>query len=163
MKIANLKQIKLLIMDVDGVLSDGRIIYNSQGNDYRIFNVHDGYGIRLAQQSGIKVVFVSGRHSSIIDKRAQDLGVGDVYQSVADKAEVLEELLDKYKLNSNEVCAIGDDLIDLSLLKQVGLPVAVCNAIPDLKKVARYVTKLPGGNGAVREVVDLILKAKRKD
>lgn len=162
MKIQNLKRIKLLIMDIDGVLSDGKIIYDSQGNDYRVFHVHDGYGIRLVQEVGIKVAFISGRHSPIIDRRAHDLGVEEVYQNVVDKAEVLGELLKKYKLDSKEVCAIGDDLLDLPLLKQVGVPIAVCNAVPELKEAAKYITKIPGGGGAVREVIDLILKAKRK-
>lgn len=159
---AKLKKIKVLIVDIDGVLSDGRVICDSQGNDYRIFHVHDGYGIRLAQQAGIKVAFISGRHSSIIDRKAHDSGVEEVYQNVKNKAEALREILNKYRLSSKEVCAIGDDLIDLPLLKQVGFPVAVGNAMPELKKAAKYITKALGGNGAVREVVDLILKAKKK-
>ena len=160
MQNAKLKKVKLLIIDVDGVLSDGKIIYDSQGNDYRVFHVHDGYGVRLAIQTDIKVAFVSGRYSPVIDRRAHDLGVDSVHQNVTDKVEVLGQLLNKYKLNSEEVCAIGDDVIDLPLLKQVGVPIAVCNAMPELKKVAEYITKLSGGKGAVREVVDLILKAK---
>ena len=162
LKHAELRKIKLLIIDMDGVLSDGRIIYDSQGNDYRIFHVHDGYGIRLAQRKGIKIAFVSGRHSSVIDRRAHELGVDIVYQNIADKTEVLRELLDKYKLKASEVCAIGDDLIDMPLLQQVGVPIAVYNAIGGLKRVAKYITKLHGGNGAVREVIDLIIKAKGK-
>ena len=161
-KIAGLRRVKLLIIDIDGVLSDGRIIYDSQGNDYRVFHVHDGYGIRLAVQAGIKVAFVSGRHSSVVDRRARDLGVDEVYQNAADKVEVLKGLLNKYRLGPKDVCAIGDDLIDLALLKKVGVPVAVDNAVPELKKVAKYVTKLRGGNGAVREVVDIILKAGKR-
>lgn len=159
---ANLKRVRLLVIDVDGVLSDGKIIYDSQGNDYKIFHVHDGYGIRLALQAGIKVAFVSGRHSSIVDKRARDLGVEIVYQNVEDKVKVLKDILRKYRIKSNETCAIGDDIIDLPLLKEVGVPIAVSNAIAGLRKIASYVTKLPGGGGAVREVVDLILKAKKK-
>lgn len=161
-KHADLRKIKLLIIDMDGVLSDGKVIYDSQGNDYRIFHVHDGYGIRLAQQIGIKVAFVSGRHSSVIDRRAHDLGVDIVYQNIADKTEVLRELLDKYKLKPSEVCAIGDDLIDMPLLQHVGVPIAVHNAMPVLKRVAKYTTKLHGGSGAVREVINLILEAKKK-
>jgi len=156
----DLKRIKLLILDIDGVLSDGRIIYDSQGNDYRIFYAQDGYGVRLAIKAGIRVVFMSGRHSVVINRRARDLGVEDVYQNVQDKTEVLKELLAKYRLKAEQACAIGDDTIDLPLLKKAGVGIAVSNAIPALKKAARYVTKLQGGNGAVREVINLILEAK---
>lgn len=152
------KTIKLIILDVDGVLTDGRIIYDSQGNEYKIFNVQDGYGIELLKKKGIVVAFVSGRSSTVVEKRAHDLGVEDVYQGVNDKNKVLRELLIKYKLDSKEVCAVGDDILDVSLMKKVGLPVAVNNARPEVKKIAKYVTDARGGEGAVREVAEMILK-----
>lgn len=156
------KDIKLLILDVDGVLTDGRIIYDSQGNEYKIFNVHDGYGIELLKKMGVKVAIASGKSSSIIERRARDFGIEDVYQGIEDKADILKELLIKYRLNPKEVCAVGDDLLDIGLMKKVGLPVAVDNAMPEVKRIAKYVTKRKGGEGAVREIADLIQKIKLK-
>lgn len=154
----NIKDVKLLILDVDGVMTDGSIIYDDKGNEYKIFNIHDGHGIKLARNSGIKAAVVSGRKSSIIDKRAQELGIEDVYQGVDDKSAALRELLIKYKIDSSEVCAVGDDVLDLGLMKKVGFPVAVNNARPEVKRIAKYITALDGGNGAVREIVEMILK-----
>lgn len=158
-KIQNTKfrKIKLLILDVDGVLTDSRIIYDSQGSEYKIFNVQDGYGIELVKKRGVKVAIVSGRSSSIIDKRAHELCIEDVYQGVNDKITILKELLIKYKLDPKEICAIGDDILDLGLMKRVGFPIAVKNARPEIKKISRYITNARGGEGAVREVVDMIL------
>lgn len=153
-----MKKIKLIILDVDGVLTDGRIIYDSQGNEYKIFDVQDGYGIELLRKKGIKVAIVSGRSSSIVEKRAHDLGIEDVYQGVNDKTTVLRELLIKYKFNPKDVCAVGDDILDIGLMKRVGLPVAVDNARPEVKKIAKYITDARGGEGAVREVAEMILK-----
>lgn len=153
-----MKKIRLVILDVDGVLTDGKIIYDNNGNEYKIFNIQDGYGIELLIRKGIKIAFVSGRSSSIIDKRAHDLGVEDVYQGISDKTNALKELLIKYKLNPRDVCAVGDDSLDLGLLKKVGFPIAVKNARPEVKKIAKYITKYNGGSGAVREIAELILK-----
>lgn len=151
-------KIKLIILDVDGVLTDGRIMYDSNGNEYKIFNVYDGLGIELLRKKKIVVAFVSGRSSKIIEKRAHDLGVEDVYQGVNDKTTVLRQLLIKYKIDPKEVCAVGDDILDISLMKKVGFPIAVKNARPEVKKIAKYVTDARGGEGAVREVAELILR-----
>lgn len=155
-----LRNIKLLILDVDGVMTNGSIIYDDKGNEYKIFNIHDGHGIKLIKDIGVNVAIISGRRSSIIDRRAQELGIEDVYQGVADKSTVLRELLIKYKINPKEVCAMGDDILDVVLMKKVGFPVAVNNARPEVKKVAKYVTSAEGGKGAVREMADVILKSR---
>lgn len=157
---ADLKKVQMLILDVDGVLTDGNIGYDSQGNEYRVFNVHDGYGLRLAREAGLIIVIISGKISPIVSQRAKVLGINEVYLGVENKKEVLGQLLYKYKLAVSQVVAIGDDLLDLELLSQVGVSVAVANARPEVKKVAKFITRLPGGAGAVREVVDLILEAK---
>lgn len=151
-------RIKLIILDVDGVLTDGKIIYDNHGNEYKVFNVQDGYGIELLKKKGVNVAFVSGRSSNIIEKRAHDLGVEDVYQGVNDKTTVLRQLLIKYKIDPKEVCAVGDDILDIGLMKKVGLPVAVNNARPEVKKIAKYVTNARGGEGAVREIAEMILR-----
>lgn len=155
-----LRKVKLLILDVDGVMTDGSIIYDNRGNEYKIFNAHDGYGIELAQKAGIRIAFVSGKKSDIIDRRAEILGVEDVYQGITDKNAVLKELLIKYKLDQVEVCAIGDDLLDLGMMKNVGFPVAVRNARPEVKRIAKYITDADGGKGAIREVTDLLVQAR---
>lgn len=149
---------KLIILDVDGVLTDGRIIYDDKGNEYKIFNVQDGGGIELLKKAGIKVAFVSGRSSSIIDKRAKEFEIEDVYQGVNDKFAVLKELLIKYKLGPKDVCAVGDDVLDLPLMKKVGFPIAVNNARQEVKKIAKYVTNAKGGEGAVREIAEMLIK-----
>jgi len=151
------KKIKLLILDVDGVMTDGSIIYDSQGNEYKIFNVLDGTGIELVKRAGIKVAIVTGRKSSIVERRANELDIEDVYQGINNKALVLKELLIKYNVNLSEVCAVGDDILDIGLLKKVGFPVAVRNAASSVKKIAKYVTKTSGGKGAVREVAEMII------
>ncbi len=157
---AAVKKLRMLILDVDGVLTDGNIGYDTQGNEYRFFNVHDGYGLRLLREAGLILVIISGKISSIVSRRAKELGVKEVYLGVEKKIEVLGELLNKYKLTVPQVAAIGDDLLDLELLSQVGVAVAVANARPEVKKAAKYVTRLSGGAGAVRELADIILKTK---
>jgi 3-deoxy-D-manno-octulosonate 8-phosphate phosphatase (KDO 8-P phosphatase) len=155
----NFKGIKLLILDVDGVMTDGSIIYDSQGNEYKVFNVQDGTGIELLRENGIRVAFITGRFSPIIARRASELGVEDVFQGVREKVSPLCELISKYKFIKEEICAMGDDLLDIPLLEGVGVPVAVLNARPEVKKIAKYVTNVSGGKGAVREVSELILDA----
>jgi 3-deoxy-D-manno-octulosonate 8-phosphate phosphatase (KDO 8-P phosphatase) len=149
--------IKLLVLDVDGVMTDGSIIYDSQGNEYKIFNVQDGCGIELLRKKGIRVAFITGRSSSIVARRASELGVEDVFQGVSEKVSPLKELMDKYNLDSSEICAMGDDILDIPLLKMVGFPVTVKNARPEVKKIVKHITLVDGGKGAVREVAELIL------
>ena len=155
------KNVKLLVLDVDGVLTKGEIIYDSEGREFKIFNVKDGLGIYILNKFGIPVVFLSAKDSEIIRKRAQDLGVSKVIAGILPKESVLKDLISEYKVKKEEICFVGDDLIDLGLIEKVGIGVAVNDAVSILKKKAKYITKRKGGEGAVREVIDLILKAKK--
>lgn len=154
------KKIKLLLLDVDGVLTDGRIIYDSRGRDMKLFDVHDGLGVYLLKKAGISTILITAKGSKAIKPRARDMQVEAVFENISPKSAVLDRMLDKYKVSPEEVCFVGDDLVDLSLLKKVGFPVAVCNACLEIKQVASYITLREGGRGAVREVAELILKAQ---
>jgi len=156
------KKIKLLLLDVDGVLTDGRIIYDSRGQDMKFFDVHDGLGVYLLNKAGIKTMLITAKSSRAIRPRARDMGVEAVFENVSVKSSVLGKILKKYKLNLEEICFVGDDLVDLCLMKKVGFPIAVFNAAGEIKQVASYITLKPGGRGAVREVAELILKAQGK-
>lgn len=157
---AVLKDIKVLIMDVDGVLTDGRIIVDANGVESKNFDVRDGLGIVLLRQCGIKTAIISARHSDVVKHRAQDLSIDQVFVGVYPKISAYEDVLKNFNVTDQEVCFIGDDVVDLSILKRVGFAVAVGNAVFEVKQQAHYVTQLNGGKGAVREVVELILKAK---
>ncbi len=151
--------IQLIIVDVDGVLTDGTLIVADSGEETKAFHVRDGVGITLALSAGMQVAFLSGRYSQAVASRAKDLRVEEVYQGVANKLAVYESLLKKYSLDDKEVCYIGDDLSDIPPLKRAGISYAVADAVEEVKKVARRVTKNPGGKGAVREVIDSLLKS----
>ena len=155
-----IKKIKLLILDVDGVLTDGKIVYDAKGGELKFFDVQDGFGVVQARKAGLKVVILSARSSLPVLHRAKDLQLDAVYQSAYPKIMRYEEIRKDFKLKDEEICFVGDDLPDLCVLKKVGFPVAVANAAVEVKKVAAYVTKKSGGNGAVREVVELILKTQ---
>lgn len=156
------KKIKLLILDVDGVLTDGKIILDSTGTETKAFNIHDGHGIRLLHDAGIKVAIITGRQSKVVEIRAGELGITDVYQNARDKKAVYKELLQKCNLKDEDAAFVGDDLIDVPILKSVGLAVAVSNGVDEAKKYAHMITKKAGGEGAVREVIDFIIKAQGK-
>lgn len=156
------RQIKMLVMDVDGVLTDGRIIVGSGSEEFKFFNVLDGEGVVLARSAGLKIALISGRFSRATERRAQELFIDDVYQGISKKEEPYEELLKKYGLNDAEVAYIGDDLLDLSVMRRVGFAASVPNACEEVRKSAVYVTRLSGGQGAVREVIELILKSQGK-
>jgi 3-deoxy-D-manno-octulosonate 8-phosphate phosphatase (KDO 8-P phosphatase) len=153
-------RIRLLILDVDGVLTDGRLYFDAKGETFKVFHVRDGHGIKMAQRGGIEVAFVSGRRSDAAYNRARELGISRFYEGVRDKVAILEELLAALDLKPAEVAAVGDELVDLPLFHRVGLGVAVADAVPEVRAAAHWVTSLPGGTGAVREVCDLILKAR---
>jgi 3-deoxy-D-manno-octulosonate 8-phosphate phosphatase (KDO 8-P phosphatase) len=155
-------KIKLLILDVDGVLTDGRIIMNDRGEEIKCFHVKDGHGLRLLMNAGIHVVIITGRKSKTVEHRARDLGIREVYQSVKDKESLTKELIQNKKMDKEQVCCVGDDLPDLPMFNQVGISIAVADACPELLKKADLVTKKRGGKGAVREVCELILKAQGK-
>src|SRR3989338_7688259 len=158
--IEKIKKIKLLILDVDGVLTDGRIIYDSKGRDSKFFDVHDGLGVYLLRRSGIRTILITAKGSKTIKPRAKDMRVEEYYEDVFPKTKVLDKILLKHSGTNDEICFIGDDLVDLSIMKAVGFPVAVANASDDIKAVASYITQKTGGRGAVREVAELILKTQ---
>jgi 3-deoxy-D-manno-octulosonate 8-phosphate phosphatase (KDO 8-P phosphatase) len=154
------KGIKLLILDVDGVLTDGSIILDNNGNEYKAFHVRDGHGIRMLIHAGIKVAIITGRYSKVVERRAHELGVTDVFQKCLKKKEAYARLLKQHSLKDHEVAYIGDDIIDAPIMAVVGLPVAVADADTAAKNYALIITKNRGGKGAVREITDFILKAR---
>lgn len=154
------KKVKMLLLDVDGVLTDGRIIYDSQGRDSKFFDVHDGLGVYLLGRMGIKTILITAKGSECIKPRAKDMRVEAVYENILPKVKVFEKVRKEFGLQDDDICFVGDDLVDLSALKRAGLPVATRNACAEIKKVALYVTQKNGGRGAVREVAEVILKAK---
>jgi len=154
--------IRLLILDVDGVLTDGSIILDNEGNEFKAFHVRDGHGLKMLSRTGIQIALITGRHSKVVERRAHELGITEVYQKCFKKIVAYEQLLQKFKVTDSEVAYIGDDIVDLPVLKKVGLPVAVADAVDETKDVAQFITQNRGGRGAVREVCDLILRAKGK-
>jgi len=154
------KGIKLLILDVDGVLTDGAIILDNEGNEYKSFHVRDGHGIKMLIHAGIHVAIITGRHSKVVERRAHELGITEVFQKCHDKRIAYRKLIEQYSLKDSEVAYIGDDIVDAPIMALAGLPVAVSDATEDTKKYALLVTKSRGGRGAVREVTDFILKSK---
>ena len=151
--------IKMLMIDVDGVLTDGSISIGDSAEESKTFNVKDGMGIVLARKAGIRVVFLSGRYSKALVNRAKELGVEDVHHNASDKVSVLEEFMKQHSLKKEEVAYIGDDINDMPVLKRVGFPCVVNDAVEEVKAIAGYTSKLNGGRGAVREIIDMILKA----
>ena len=154
----NLEAIKILIVDVDGVLTDGSLIINADGSESKIFNTLDGHGIRMWQRAGLKTAFLSGRMSEATDRRAEQLDIDHVFQDCHHKMETLESFLKESGLSAQEVAYIGDDLPDLPVIRYVGFGVAVANAVDEVKEHADYVTVTEGGSGAVREVIEYVLK-----
>lgn len=157
-----LKAIKLLLLDVDGVLTDGGLIYHDDGVESKLFDVKDGHGIKLIQRAGVEVGFLTGRYSKAVLNRAHDLGIELVQQGVRNKEEIYKEILQQRKLMDKEVAYMGDDLVDIPVLRRVGLAVAVPDACHDVFAFVHYTTRNPGGKGACREICELILKAQDK-
>lgn len=155
-------KVKMVVFDVDGVLTDGKIIIDSAGIETKTFNVQDGTGIKYLLRSGIKVAFITGRQSVAVALRARELGVEDVYQGAKEKLGPYTELIRKHGLHDDEVCYVGDDLPDIPVMRRVGVPVAVANCRPEVKNEAAYVTRAEGGSGAAREVAEKILKDQGK-
>jgi 3-deoxy-D-manno-octulosonate 8-phosphate phosphatase (KDO 8-P phosphatase) len=157
-----IQAIKLLVLDVDGVLTDGRIILDNNGKESKAFNVKDGLGIRMAQQFGLSVALLTGRTSRVVEYRATELGIDLVYQGVKQKRPVYEQILRRLDLTDRETAFGGDDLVDLAVMKRAGLALAPANASPEIQFIADVVTAAPGGQGAVREMVEFILKGQGK-
>ena len=156
------RRIKFLLLDVDGVMTDGKVYLDDDGRETKAFDIQDGHGIALLRKAGIRVGIISGRTSRAVDIRAKQLCIEEVHQAVEDKLKVYEEILNRYQLKDQEIAYIGDDLIDHPLLQRVGLSVAVANAHEIVKRSVDWVTRREGGAGAVREVVDHLLKSQRK-
>ncbi len=156
------KKIRLLLLDVDGILTDARIIVDASGQEIKHFCVVDGMGIKLLQKAGIEVGLLSSRRSPPVSHRAKELGIDLIVQGELDKKALYEEILREKGLTDEEVAYMGDDWVDLPVLKRVGLALSVPGAWPPVKDYVHYVTQRPGGHGAVREVCDLLLKAQGK-
>ena len=153
------KKIKLLILDVDGVLTDGRIIYDNFGDELKFFNVNDGLGIYLLRKAGIKTVIITARKTKAVLKRARDMRIAAVYSNHY-KLKIYQKVLKKFRVKDEEVCFMGDDLLDLSIIKRAGLAVTPPNAVSEVKALSHYTTQRHGGKGAVRELVEMILKSQ---
>ena len=159
---ANLADIQLLVMDVDGVLTDGTVIINGDGSEGKSFNLLDGLGIRLWRRAGLKVALLSGRFSEATKRRAEELEVDYCLQDCFEKLPVLKKLLEQAGVSAKDTAYIGDDLLDLPAIKHIGFGAAVANAVDEVKEEADYVTTRRGGEGAVREVIEYILKTAGK-
>jgi 3-deoxy-D-manno-octulosonate 8-phosphate phosphatase (KDO 8-P phosphatase) len=155
-----MKRVRLIIFDVDGVLTDGGVYFGANGEEQKRFHIADGLGMRLAHLAGIHTAVISGRESNAVSHRMQGLGVSDILQGVSDKRSAVESLKAKYALEDAEVAFVGDDLNDLPAFDAVGVRIAVANAVSALKQRADYITGATGGGGAAREAVEAILDAQ---
>jgi 3-deoxy-D-manno-octulosonate 8-phosphate phosphatase (KDO 8-P phosphatase) len=157
-----IEKIRLILMDVDGVLTNGEIIYSAAGDELKLFNVQDGMGITLARMAGLKTGIITGRYSELVKRRADELKFDILSQGSFDKLPEYERIKLQENISDEEIAYIGDDILDMTILKKVGFSVAVANARDEVKAVCDYVTVAAGGKGAVREVIDLILKRQDK-
>jgi YrbI family 3-deoxy-D-manno-octulosonate 8-phosphate phosphatase len=156
------KRIELILSDVDGVLTDGGLYYDNEGIEIKRFHVRDGMGIQLWQRAGFRFGLLTGRSSHLVKVRAAELNIDLVRQGFEHKLQAAKELIQGLGLSPASVCHIGDDLTDLPVIRHVGLGVAVADAVEEVRQAAHYVTQLPGGQGAVRELVELLLKNKNR-
>ena len=154
------KKLKLLILDVDGVLTDGRLFFDNNGNEYKSFHARDGHGIKLLRQTGVEVAIISGRKSNSVALRMKSLGIVHIYQGHEDKRTAFHELITTLGITPKQAAYVGDDLLDLPIMTRVGLAIAVQDANFVVKQHADWCTTLPGGLGAVREVCDFIMQAQ---
>ena len=159
-QIEKIKQLKLLILDVDGVLTDGRLFFDQQGNEYKCFHARDGHGLKLLKQTGVEIAVISGRSSASVALRMKNLGIEHVYQGHENKRMAFQEILQNLQLSPNQVAHVGDDLLDLPIMTQVGFAIAVQDANFAVKQYADWCTQTLGGQGAVREVCDLIMQVQ---
>lgn len=157
------REISLLLLDVDGVLTDASIIYTDSGTEYKAFSTRDGLGIRLLQEAGVAVGVITARSSEAVRRRAADLQLAHVYQGARDKLVAYEQILREQQLQPSQIAYMGDDWLDLPLLVRVGLAAAPVDAVAEVKEVAHYVTRQPGGKGAVRELCELLIAAKGEE
>ena len=159
---SRLAAVRLVAMDVDGVLTDGGICYTERGDELKRFDVRDGQGLVLLRDAGVITAVVTRRHSEIVERRARELGIVEVHQDATDKAAVVRGILARHGVRAADACYVGDDVGDLPAMALIGLPVAVADAVPAVRKAALYITRARAGFGAIRELCDLILSAKQQ-
>lgn len=157
-----LRAIRLLLLDVDGVMTDGGIYFSERGDELKKFDIHDGYGIAKIQKAGVQVGILTGRVSQLVTKRAQELGISEVHQNVENKLGVYEDLKQKLNVSDEEIAYVGDDEPDLPVMRKVGFAACPSNAVLAVRREADFICKNRGGEGAVREVVDLILQSRSR-
>jgi 3-deoxy-D-manno-octulosonate 8-phosphate phosphatase (KDO 8-P phosphatase) len=159
---AKARKIRMLLLDVDGVMTDGGIFLGSGSIELKKFHAHDGMGIALARAAGIMIGILTGRDSEAVRRRAKELEIDEIQQGTVDKEKGYEAILKKYCLKDEEIAYVGDDLLDIPILRRAGFSICVANGVEEAKKVSHYVTKKKGGDGAVREAVEKILIGKGK-
>ena len=159
---AKAQKIRMLLLDVDGVMTDGGILLGSDSIELKKFHVHDGMGIALAKAAGILIGILTGRDSEAVRRRAKELEIDEIQQGTIDKEQGYEAILKKYGLKDEEIAYIGDDLLDIPILRRAGFSICVANGVEEAKKVSHYVTKRKGGEGAIREAVERVLTGKGK-
>lgn len=153
------RRVKMVIFDVDGVFTDGRLYYGADNTELKAFHTRDGYGITLLHKADIRTAVISGRESSAVTRRMHELGIDEVFQGRSDKLPLFRDLLERHELKPEQCATIGDDLPDRLLIETAGLGVAVADAHPDIRELADWITPNPGGHGAVRDLADLIVRA----
>ncbi len=158
--IEKLREIKLLLLDVDGVLTDGSIIYSDKGGEIKRFDVRDGHGIKLLMRGGVNVGIITARESRVVALRARDLGIELLYQGRKDKLACFLDILESTGVKPSETAFVGDDLVDIPILKRVGFSASVPGGVAEVRERVDYVTAAPGGRGAVREICEMMLKAR---
>ncbi|OGL46211.1 MAG: hypothetical protein A2161_03705 [Candidatus Schekmanbacteria bacterium RBG_13_48_7] len=156
------KKITHIFLDVDGVLTDGKIIYGESGKELKYFDVKDGVGIKLAQKAGIEFVIITGRTSEILTQRCLELDIKFVYQGNWDKLGQLKKILKKKKIPLDHIAYMGDDIVDLPVMKRIGLAAAPSDCVQEIREISHFITNKPGGYGAVRELIEFILKSQEK-
>lgn len=154
------KNIRLVIFDVDGVMTDGSLFYGDDGQEYKAFNSKDGHGLRMLKECNIKAAIITGRTSDVVEHRMKNVGIDLIYQGYRDKNPALEKLIDKSGVAAENMAFVGDDVVDLPVMSQVGFAIAVQDAHPYVKKHAHWITPSTGGHGAVRDVCELLLEAR---
>ncbi len=154
------KNIKLVIFDIDGVMTDGSLFFGDNGEEYKAFNSFDGHGLRMLQECGVKVAIITGRKSNVVTHRMADLGITLLYQGYRDKTPAFETLLEEVNLSTSQIAYVGDDVVDLPIMSRLDFAIAVQNAHPFVKQHAHWTTERCGGHGAVRDVCEFILEAK---
>lgn len=157
-----MRRIRIMILDVDGVLTDGGIFIDDEGRETKRFDVRDGHGLKMLMRCDVEIILLTGRTSKAVEHRALDLGIKEVYQGVWNKLKVFEDISRKKNSCREEIAFVGDDVVDVPVLKRAGFSASVADAAEDVKRVVDYIAELPGGKGAVREICEMILKAKGK-